>query len=347
VVARRLARRVVGKLQAMARDRGTTRPWETPQSRSATPEDIYYCFRLLLGRAPNRVEWSGHVAQAGTDLDAVVRSYLESREFALRSGALLGHRLAENVTLLRLDGFSIYVPKDDQAVGRHLVEQRTYEPHVTAVLRERLRPGMHVLDIGANIGYFTMLFAAAVGPSGRVFAVEPNAECARLIEASRRENSFGNVIVVQAAAGRELGLLVLNATYSNAMTGQLPDDVGALITANSVPSVKLDDVLHGERLDIVKIDVEGAEYVALLGMADAIQRWHPTIVSEFSPEMMPGISGIDGRGYLRFLVKGGYGISVIQQDGSLLGCGADIERVMTAWERSGIDHVDLLLEPLA
>lgn len=342
----RLARRAMSRWRPleMTRDRIATRAWEIPQSPTATPEDVYYCFRLLLGRAPNRIEWSGHVAHAGTDLNAVVRSYLDSREFALRSAALLGPRLAENVNLHKLDGFSMYVPEDDPDVGSHVI-QGTYEPHVTAVLRERLRPGMHVLDIGANIGYFTMLCAAAVGPSGRVVAIEPNAECVRLLEASRRANGFANVVVVQAAAGRELGLLVLNTTYSNGMTGSLPDDVGALLTANTVPSLKLDDVLRGERVDIVKIDVEGAEYVSLSGMAETIRRFRPVMVSEFSPGMMPGISGIDGPGYLRFLIEAGYGISVIRQDGSLLGCGTDIDGVMAAWEKSGIDHIDLLLEP--
>lgn len=325
----------------------TSAPWEIPHSKVATPEDIYYCFRLLLGRAPNRVEWSGHAARVGSDLDAVVRSYIDSREFALRSGALLDRRLTENVALLKLEGFSMYVPTDDEDVGRHLMEQRTYEPHVTAVLRERLRPGMNVLDVGANIGYFTMLCAAAVGPGGRVTAVEPNEECARILEASRRENRFDNVVVVQAAAGRELGLLVLNRAYSNAMTRPLPDEVSALLEAHSVPSVRLDDVLRGQRVDIVKIDVEGAEYGALLGLTETMKRWHPTIVSEFSPEMLPGISGIDGRGYLRFLIEAGYRISVIERDGPLERCETDIERVMKAYERGGIDHIDILLEPAA
>jgi hypothetical protein len=62
---------------------GSRGPWTIRRGR-ATREDIFYCFRLLLGRSPNREEWDGHVAQAGGDLDAIVRSYMSSAEFSSR-----------------------------------------------------------------------------------------------------------------------------------------------------------------------------------------------------------------------------------------------------------------------
>lgn len=319
-------------------------PWEIPHNRSATPEDIFYCFRLLLGRSPNREEWQGHVGHAGSDLDAVVRSYMNSLEFSRRSGALLGHRLNDRTSLKELKGFSIYVQEEDAAVGQ-LVKRDAYEPHVTAVFRDRLKAGMHVLDIGANIGYFTMLAASLVQSTGSVTAIEPNPDCAKLLEASRRANSFDNVIVVQVAAGRELGLLILNTSYSNAMTSPAPDDAAALIDSMTVPSFRIDDLVpRNKNIDFVKIDVEGAEYNALLGASDTIKRCHPTIVGEFSPDMMPGISFVDGRQYLRFLLDFGYKMSVIEHDGSLTACGVDPEKVMNAYAKSGVDHIDILLD---
>ena len=317
-------------------------PWKVPQS-PATPEDIFYCFRLLLGRPPNREEWDGHAGQAGSDLDAVVRNYLNSLEFSRRAERLWTHRLNDRVSLAKLKGFSIYVQDEDAAVGQH-VKRDKYEPNVTAVFRERVRPGMNVLDVGANIGYFTMLSASLVGSSGSVTAIEPNPESAKLLEASRRANSFDNVSVLQVAAGRELGLLVLHGSYSNAMTSAIPDDAAAVITSTTVPSVKIDDLIpKDKKIDFVKIDVEGAEYNALLGASEMIKRCRPTIVSEFSPQTMPGISGVDGRQYLRFLLDFGYTISVIQPDGTLKDCGTDAEAVMTAYAEAGVDHIDILL----
>lgn len=317
-------------------------PWKIPQG-PATGEDIFFCFRLLLGRPPNQEEWGGHFAQAGGDLDAVVRSYMSSFEFSRRAETLLSHRY-DRVSLATSKGFSIYVQEADTAVSEH-VKRDAYEPNVTAVFLDRLRPGMHVLDIGANIGYYTMLSASLVGSSGSVTAIEPNPESAKLLEASRRANSFDNVIVLQVAAGREIGLLVLHGSYSEAMTSAVPDDAAALAKSTTVPCFKVDDLIpQNKNIDLVKIDVQGAEYSALLGATELMRRCHPTIVSEFSPTMMPGMSGVNGREYLRFLLGFGYRIAVIEGAGALRACGTDPEKVMDAFTSSGVDHIDILLD---
>ncbi|HEY6204401.1 MAG TPA: FkbM family methyltransferase [Candidatus Limnocylindria bacterium] len=318
-------------------------PWKIPQS-PATGEDIFFCFRLLLGRPPNQEEWGGHFAQAGGDLDALVRSYMTSFEFSKRADTLLRHGTDGRVSLATSNRFSIYVQEADAQVSEH-VKRDAYEPNVTAVFLERLRPGMHVLDIGANIGWYTMLSASLVGSSGSVTAIEPNPDSAKLLEASRRANAFDNVTVLQVAAGREPGLLVLHGSYGDAMTLATPDDAAALTSATTVPSFKVDDLIPRDmKIDLVKIDVQGAEYNALLGASELIKRCHPTIVSEFSPNMMPGISGVDGREYLRFLLGFGYKIAVIEGDGTLRDCGTDAERVMAAYLAGGVDHIDILLD---
>jgi FkbM family methyltransferase len=318
-------------------------PWTIPRG-TATAEDIFYCFRLLLGRSPNREEWGGHVAQAGGDLDAVVRSYVSSFEFSSRLEALLGRRQADHVSLVMSTGFSIYVQDADPAVAHH-VRSGAYEPNVTAVFLQRLRPGMHVLDIGANIGYYTMLSASLITSSGSVTAIEPNPDSTKLLEASRRANSFDNVIVHQVAAGREPGLLVLHGSYSDAMTTAAPDDAAALISSTTVPCFRVDDLVpRNKNIDFVKIDVQGAEYNAMLGASELLRRCHPTIVSEFSPDVMPGISGVDGPHYLRFLVGLGYTMAIIEGGGTLRDCGTDAERVMDGYRSAGVDHIDILFE---
>src|SRR5438445_727917 len=83
-----------------------------------------------------------------------------------------------------------------------VVGTRSYQPHIAAVLARYAGPGMAAIDIGANIGYLTMLLATLVGPSGLVVAVEPNPENVKLLEASRRANGFDQVCVIAAAAGR-------------------------------------------------------------------------------------------------------------------------------------------------
>ena len=331
---------------------GTSKPevanhYSTPAeySRTATATDIFQCFRLLLGRHPNPEEWPGHSSRVGEDLENVVRSFLTSREFAARG--LLDETYRAAVEVTNLPGFSLIVSKEDLATGHHVLHGHPFDPGVAAVLRRYVKPGMSVVDIGANIGCLTMLLASLVGPTGRVLAVEPNPENVKLLEASRRLNGFDQVIVLPVAAGRDTGVLALNVSFSNGMTGELPGNVAGVLGSRPVPSFALDLVLPQDRsFDVVKLDAEGAEFNALIGMTSTIDRDRPVIVSEFSPTTMPGISHCSGPDYLGFLIAKGYQLGVVERDGSERVFGDDIAGVMTAYSRSGIDHIDILARPM-
>jgi FkbM family methyltransferase len=315
----------------------------TEHSKTATYEDIFYCFRLLLGRNPNPEEWPGHSSRVGEDLENVVSSYVTSREFAERR--LLNKKYHDQAKLVRLSRFSIFASNEDLAVGRH-VRGGTYEPGITSVLMRYVKPGMGVVDIGANIGYLAMLLASLVGPLGLVVAIEPNPENIKLLEASRRVNGFDQMLVIQAAAGRQAGLLALNVSFSNGTTTELPNDLDAIFASRPVPCFALDGILPKDRrINLIKIDTEGAELNALIGMSGTIDRDHPVIVSEFSPGMLPGISNSSGPEYLGFLIARGYRIGVIDHDGSETGFGDDVDGVMGAYTRSGIDHIDIIATP--
>ncbi len=313
-----------------------------PYDGRATADDVFHCFRLLLGRHPNPEEWRGHLSHAGEPLDAVVASYVNSLEFSRRG--LTTPDPAAGLAVAEGEGFRLYASPVDSAVGRHVLAG-AYEGEVAAVFRAVLRPGMGVLDVGANIGYFTMLAAALVGPAGRVFAVEPNPDNARMIEASRVLNGFAHVTVLQAAAGRDAGLLALNASFSNGTTSALEARGEAILAARTVARVPLDGVVPADvPVALLKADAEGAEYNALLGCREIIRRDRPVIVTEFSPGLLRGISGIAGEDYLRWLMGLGYDLSVIRPDGPPVPA-ADPEAVMAAYHARGVDHVDILARP--
>jgi FkbM family methyltransferase len=316
----------------------------TEHIKTATAEDIFYCFRLLLDRCPNPEEWPGHSFRVGEALENIVSSYVTSREFAERG--LLQKTYRDQVELVRLPEFSIFASKDDFAAGDHVLHGNPYEPEIGAVLKRHVKPGMAVVDIGANIGRLTMLIASLVGPSGFVVAVEPNPENIKMLEASRRVNGFDQILLIQAAAGRRTGLLALNVSYSNGMTGELPSDSDAIFAARPVPCFALDAILPKDRpINLVKIDTEGAELNALIGMSQTIARDRPVIVSEFSPGMLPGISRCSGPEYLRYLIAQGYRIGVIELDGSESSFAEPVDSVMNAYSRSGVDHIDIIATP--
>ena len=318
-------------------------PWEAAYTTAATEADVFHCFRLLLGRHPHREEWAGHAARAGEHLEGIVAGYLGSLEFERRG--LLTPRRSQGLRIAEVQGFRIYAAPDDPDVGYHVAADR-YEPDVTAVFRRLARPGMGVIDIGANIGYFSMLAAALVGPTGHVLAVEPNPHNARMLEASRRLNGYAQITVAQVAAGRATGLLALHAAQSNGTTSPPAEDLDALLAATTVPSLRLDDLVDpGRPIGLIKVDVEGAEYTALLGCQNLIARDLPTIISEFSPEAMPGISGISGPGYLRWLIARNYRLGCIRPDGTVSTPSQDPDAIMSEYLARERDHIDIVATP--
>lgn len=312
-------------------------------SNTADIQDIFFCFRLILGRNPNFEECTGHSSMVGVDLTQVVKSYVQSLEFQNRS---LQSTQMSNVAIHTIEDFQMYVDLDDQAVGVHIVGAN-YEPHVTKIFKQYLKPGMSVLDIGANIGYFSMLAASLVGKAGQVVAMEPNMENCKLHQASKNLNEFNQISIMQVAAGKSTGLLTLNSSYSNGTTSTVSNNIDLLMKSKTVPALKIDDQrVFDSGIDFIKIDVEGAEYNALVGAERLIRKFKPIIVSEFSPNLMPGISGVSGDVYLKYLISLGYDISVINLDGSVVCHKSNVAEVLRAFQVAGVDHIDILAIPV-
>jgi FkbM family methyltransferase len=305
----------------------------------ATHEDIYFCFRLLLGRSLNPEEMSGHMSAIGQELHELVPQFLRSAEFASRN---LFAPVEGEFQLVHLDGYDMYIDPTDHAVGKSVANGIPYEEHVAAAFRRFVKPGDTVVDIGANLGFFSMLAAHLVGDQGKVFSIEPNAGNCRFIEASREHNAFRHLTLHCVAASNQNDALVLNSAYSNGSVSVPAKNVATLMRSQIVPGICLDDLLKLDRLDFVKIDVEGFEYRALSGFKELLGHFRPPIVSEFSPTAMP--SG-EAEAYLDLLFGLGYRIDVLDFDGVTIPCGIDAAKIMDTWKRMGFDHVDLLASP--
>jgi hypothetical protein len=151
------------------------------------------------------------------------------------------------------------------------------------------------------------------------------------------------VTVAQVAAGRGTGLLVLNVSQSNGTTAPPPLDSDLLLASRTVPAIAVDALAPPQRrIHLIKVDVEGAEYVALAGCAATIERDRPAIISEFSPDAMQDISGVSGVEYLRWLLDHRYRIGVIRHDGTVSDPVSEPAPIMDAYAENGSDHLDLL-----
>jgi FkbM family methyltransferase len=142
-----------------------------------------------------------------------------------------------------------------------------------AFLREHIRPGMHVVDVGANVGVHSHAFAHAVGPDGKVTAFEPDPVLFAAMSASLRTNQLRNVTAHQMALGDCPGSGQLNRGLLNSGDNRLVVVAGPSAGGDSVEAqiATLDDVLVGAPVDFVKIDVQGAELSVLRGMRKTVQ----------------------------------------------------------------------------
>jgi len=303
----------------------------------ATQDDIYNCFRLLLGRTPNAEEWPGHSARAGQPLAEVVRSFANSAECAERG--LFAHEMDDSdIHFIDVYGRVVAARASDRDVG-HDVVAGLHEPHITALFRNRLKPGMTFVDVGANCGYFTSLALACVGIHGFVYAIEPNPDNVRLIEMAWRKNDARNLQIVAAAAGAEFGTVRLHAGGSNGSVSN--KGTGGRIVAQ----LTLDGLLQGAQfIDFIKIDVEGYEHEVLLGAGKTLDEHRPWIVFEFSPNGLAyGAKGID---LISDLLSHRYRIGAIAKDGTVGPLSSNAEALLRAHADSGVDHIDLYAEPL-
>jgi FkbM family methyltransferase len=336
-----------GRIYQVVQDSGKRDPalgqpaWDVNLSATVTPSDLFHCFRLLLDRTPDQQEWLSQYARVGEDLTQLVTSFLHSQEFVDR-------HLLDPATgkweLVQLRDFKMYVSLDDDFIGGSIIRTREYEPHLSRIFRQYIRPGMQVLDIGANMGYFSLLAASLVGPHGGVYSWEPSSNNVRMLRASQIVNHFRNIEIVQAAAGAQTGLLHYFPNSSNGTVSAIneakPED---LAHAETVMALRIDDLIpQNAMIGFVKIDVEGYEYEALRGAQQTICRCRPIIASEFCPSSLRSASGISGEDFLQFLVQLGYDLSVIDGDKLVASQAKD---VISHYERSGVDHIDILMRP--
>lgn len=265
---------------------------------------------------------------------------------------------AEPPRRIQCEGYVLFADPQDAQIGMPLQARQSHEPHVEHFLRGFLQAGDVVLDVGANIGSLAMLAAACVGANGRVIAVEPIERNRRLLARSAQANGFDWVEVVAAAASDAAGEIDLrthpltsNSARPAASGELLRDERGRTVR---VPGVVLDHLFAGlQRLDLVKIDIEGMEPLALRGFERGLERLRPVLLSEFHPWAIERASGSPPIDYLHWLRRLYPAITILHRDGRRERC-IEPEAVMQAWRDANAEaglgdrlHLDLLLEPPA
>jgi len=189
-----------------------------------------------------------------------------------------------------------YLP-DDKFVGQRIALGK-YEPYLTNLMLEKISKDDVVLDIGANIGYYTVLMADKVK---KVIAIEPDPINFEILQKNIKENKLKNVVAVQAAVGSEnkkMGIINSKENFGDhRMWGKGP--------TVSVFCRRLDDLLKEldyQKIDFIKMDVQGFELLVIEGGKEMIEKNKPTIFFEYWPWGIKNAGG-DYKKMMEFLEK--------------------------------------------
>lgn len=314
----------------------------------ACEEDIRFAYRLLLDREPDssgRQHFLEAIKSGRLSPGEIVDMIIRSDEYRVRN--------VENAQLIKVEtpGGIVFVRAGDRLIGGTLRTGKPYEPYVITMFEQEVREGDCVLDVGANVGIFTMLAAKLVGSAGRVLAIEPLSQNVQCLCKGVTYNKYSQVEIFPLAASDRVGIVPMICA-ANSSNGIVDAYLNSDYVENFVPTQRLDSLLCTlPRLDIIKIDVEGHEPAVWKGLEGLLFRHKPRIFMEFSPAAIQNHSRIDAVDLMKEIFHFSEKVTVLHRTGSPVDC-TDVDAVMTEWKevnhQAGLQgelHLDLLVWP--
>jgi len=277
-----------------------------------TAQELHTAYRTLFNRDPEPDIVTEETLSYYRDAEELRAALLSSSEGRSRMYDFVLEDLPSWVRLETPFGRKIYVNIADRAVSKSIILEKRWEPEVANGVLSHLKPDSVFLDIGANIGWFTLLAADYLdrqSGSGKVIAIEANPTVIPYLAASVVESGLSDRVQLKPyAVSDRTGLVEINAMSTGNLGGI---GIGEVLERDSdchiAPTVRLEDLLrHETRIDLIKIDIEGAEYLALKGAQKMLEKHRPTIIAELNPVALTAVSGQSVAGLVGFLADLGY-----------------------------------------
>ena len=167
-----------------------------------------------------------------------------------------------------VEGSRLWIDPTDQGFSSFLLTTGTYEPYEVSIVKQLLRPDACFVDIGANIGYYTILASRNVGPRGQVYAFEPYPDNFNLLRRNIEANGFaGRVNAHQCAIGDATGKCEMFLSSENHGDHRIVPDPNRQRATIEVHLRTLDEMVDPQvAVDVIKMDIQGSEFLALAGM---------------------------------------------------------------------------------
>jgi FkbM family methyltransferase len=201
---------------------------------------------------------------------------------------------------------SRYLVDGNSQAGRILIATGDYEPETARIIGASLKPGDTFIDVGAHIGFFTVLAGRRVGPTGRVIAFEPGPATRARLHANVQHNRLGNVTICDEALSNQPGRHSFSVGPSDD-SGLATLRGGAIVGPTvDVTCARFDDLIHADvQVAGIKIDVEGAEAFVLAGMERCLRAHRPWIILEVTDAFLQSM-GTRAAEMIEWLASLGY-----------------------------------------
>lgn len=215
--------------------------------------------------------------------------------------------------------FRILVNPRNGYVDKHVRKYGFWDESISSILLSKLTPGDVCVDVGANIGFLSLLAASIVGPTGRVLAIEPLKDIANQIQRSKELNEFSQLEILTVACGEKCEKLVIHASEDTAVSSFLAQNETLKKYQDVIVTVvPLDEIAKNlEKVTLIKIDVEGFELEVLRGARRTIEKHQPILVIEYSPSFYDGVSSDIKFKIVDILEKFGYSVQLIESHSKL------------------------------
>jgi FkbM family methyltransferase len=233
----------------------------------------------------------------------------------------------------------------NEDVGRELYFGGVYESRDTAILAKNIRPQDICFDVGGNVGYYTLLFARQA-VDGEVHAFEPIPLNYHLLRASLCRNGYGSAQVLQAAVGKTEGSAKFSVARDSAFSSLRDTGRNIEVEVIQTPVITLDGYIRQRslpRVDILKVDVEGAEEMVLSGATELFQdtarRPRLVMLELYDPNLRP--FGTSVAEILEKMSAWGYSPKVADHNGELLPFGAShLNRICNVFFVQDLDNLE-------
>jgi FkbM family methyltransferase len=189
--------------------------------------------------------------------------------------------------LIDVQGSKLYMDSRDQGIVPYLLTDKVFEEFETELFRTLVKPGMTVVDIGANFGYYTCLAARLVGSQGKVYAFEPAPNNYKMLLTNIALNQYQNVIPIQKAVSNKVGKTKLFMDRNNFGAPSLSEgnitSRGGFVEVETLTLDTFFDDLNMNHPDFIKIDAQGGEGLIMDGAKHVLQNTPLKIIMEFWP----------------------------------------------------------------